>query len=72
MTEDKLDELLTELQNKATDISLELAKNKKNREEKDMELKLLENMIEQFTDNIATQAYNHRTYRRVLKQGIEK
>lgn len=64
MTErDKLDELLSRLQNIATNIRLELAK------KSDTELLLVEESIDKLADNASSQAYQLRTLRRVLEEG---
>jgi len=66
MTEqDELDELLTELQNVATDITLELSKKSDSDE---TEILVMEESIENLADHVSSQAYQLRTARRVLKE----
>lgn len=65
---DKVDELLSELDEIATEIELELAK-EEDQDQDDTELMLVEESVENLANYVSSQAYQLRTTRRVLQEG---
>ena len=66
-TRDRLDQLLADLENAATDIILELH-GKDSTEKDEVELMLAEESIQNLADHVSTQAFQLRVLRRVIME----